>query len=385
MMFTPGGQQDLLSFGGAFGGGGKGSSATPVLPTYTDPVNGKSFSDTSTYNGYSSYDPVTGAPIGNAQDFTGQNALNAEIAQRQAQDLVNSNTATATADATTAQNESDFQSRLSAAQTAATTGANQYFTQNGYDPAQFSSELANAINTSSLSVQDLSPNPTAAFSPNLGASILADVNAGDQTKAGNAVSSLFSPTYAADNISSSWLDPAVSSALSSQFDPLTAQLTNAYKRGTLNDQGYAAAQTALAGDQTAARSTVSGLGQNILAGDQTGLNNYITGAKNDAANVNASTYGAFNPNTYATGASNLVSQDQSNFAGDLTNAIGSTSFADLPSLLNAGGAVQGASDPTATNPTPGAGASGVGSVSDAYIAQQALANQTRGLGSQGAF
>lgn len=350
--------------------GGGGGGGFPVAPVFTDPVNGQSFGDST--------------------------SLNNEIQQRTQQETVASQKATDDANALRTQNEATFQTNLGNAKTQAHTNAAQYFTDNGYDPAKFETEIANAINTASGNVFDPNSAPTtgtappagsfpsigAAFSPNLGASILQQINSGDQSKAGNALSSIFSPTYAQDNILDSWLAPATTSALSTQFDPLTAQLTNAFKRGTLNDQGYAAAKDRLSQDQTKAGATVNSLGQNILANDRTGVNDYITGAKHDAANVNANTFDNFDAGKYASGASSLVGKDQANFGGDLLNAIGSTSFSDLPTLLNAGGAVQGANDPTATNPTATPGGGGV---SDAFIAQQALAKQPRGLGTQGAF
>jgi len=335
------------------GGGGGGGSAQP---SYTDPVSGRTFSD----------------PEG----------LNTEISAREGREKVTSDAAMAKALQDKATARSDFNTRFDTAKTGATNTANQYFRDNGYDPNRFATQLANAINTNSQNVQDLAPNPNSAFSPNLGASILAGANAGVQTRAGNAVSALFSPQYANDKINSSMLDPAVSSVLNAQFDPLSAGLSNSFKRGTLNQQGYDAALSSMAGKRTAATSTVNNLGRNILANNRTGVNNYITSAKNDAGNVNVNSFDTFDPNTYSAGAEDLVKGYKDNFSGDLTNAIGQTSFSDLSSLINAGGASQGAFDPTAANPNGGSGGAGV---SDSFIAQQALAKERRGIGSQGAF
>jgi hypothetical protein len=378
--------------------GGSPSAPAPVAPTYIDPVNGMSFTD----------DPWTGNQ-GAAQ-------LNAEIASRKAEEKVASDAATKAATDQNTANNATFQKQLSDASTNAQSSANSYFTSHGYDPSRFAASLAAKIKASTDSVSNpfanyiapspssttdakgnvttstpssnggtsgLGANPSAAFSPNLGANIIADETSGVQTKAGHAISALFSPTYAQDNVSNSWLAPASTAALSRQFDPLTAQLSNSFKRGTLNQQGYDAANAKLSSDQTAAGSTVNGLGNRILAADRTGVDNYITGAKGDAARVDPITYDSFDPSKYDTGASNLVNGYKGSFAGDLTNAIGATSFSDLGSLLNAGGAVQGATDPTATNPT--VGGPGGGGISDNYIAQQALAKQPRGLGSSGAF
>lgn len=353
------------------GGAPAAPAATP--PTFTDPVDGATYMDAA--------------------------SLNAEIAQREQETGAESTASAQLANQIQGLNETQFQNDKTAGLNNATSNVNQYFTDNGYDPNQFSSQIAAAILQAGNGINDPATGATTAvvpsymssvtnnLSPNLGAQILQQINSGVQSKATNQISSEFAPTYAADNVSNDWLDPAVSGAVDAQFDPLSAQLLNSQKRGTLNDVGYNAALTALNNAKTAATSTVSGLGTNILNSDRTGIDNYITGAKNDAAGLNASTVGQFDPSSYASGASNLVNQDKSNFAGDLTNAIGSTSFSSLGDLLNAGGVVQGANDPTATNPVPGAGAgvAGGGPVSDAFIAQQALANQKRGLGSSGAF
>lgn len=384
--------------------GGAPAAPSPVAPTYTDPVNGMTFTDQSSY-AYPTGSPLAAAANGlpgNTTTFSGANALNAEIANREATDQATSDANKALAAQIQAQNETQFQTDRTTGLNNATTGVNQYFTDNGYDPTKYSTQIASAIQNAGNAIVDPATGQTTAavpsylaqvtggLSPNLGAQILQQINSGVQSTATNQISNEFAPTYAQDNVSNDWLAPAASSALSAQFDPLSAQLLNADKRGTLNDTGYNAALTALGNAKTAATSTVNNLGTNILANDRTGVDNYITGAKNDAAGLNANTVSSFDPNSYASGASNLVNQDKNNFAGDLTNAIGSTQFSSLGDLLNAGGVVQGANNPTATNPNGAPGSSGVGipgagAVSDAYIAQQALANQQRGLGSSGAF
>lgn len=375
--------------------GGGGAAPSPVAATYTDPVNGMTFTDGSSYTPAN----VTADMLsGKVPMPTGAAALNAEIADRQANDLATTNANKALAAQIQGQNEGQFQHDLSTGLSNATNDVNSYFTSNGYDPSKFTSQIASAINRAGSAIIDPAQGATTAavpsymssvvagLSPNLGAQILQQINSGVQSTATNQIANEFTPTYAQDNISNDWLAPAVDTAVNAQFDPLSSQLTNAEKRGTLNSTGYDAALQALTGAKTAATSTVSGLGTNILNNDRTGVDNYITGAKDDAAGLNAATVGGFDPSKYLSGATNLVNTDKSNFGGDLTNAIGSTQFSSLGDLLNAGGVVQGANDPTATNPTTAVGAVGAGGpISDAFIAQQALANQNRGLGSSGAF
>lgn len=350
--------------------GGAPAAPAPTPPVFTDPVSGRSF--------------MTGAE------------LNDEIDKRSAQEQAQSDVNKGIAAQIQGNNENMFQWDLNNGLNDATTDVNRYFTNNGYDPTPYSGDIAAAIRRAGSSIVDPAVGATTenvpsykstvtnSLSPNLGAQILQQINSGVQSKATNQLSNTFSPTYAADNISNDWLAPAASSVLSAQFDPLSSQLSNANKRGTLNSVGYEAALKQLGNKRTSATSTVNNLGTNILNNDRTGVDNYITGAKNDAAGLNAATVGGFDPSKYLSGANDLISGYRNNFAGDLSNAVGDTAFSSLGELLNAGGVVQGANDPSATNPTAGGGGQG-GPVSDAFIAQQALANEKRGLGSTGAF
>lgn len=348
-----------------------GSKSTTTAATYTDPVNGQTFDSSA--------------------------ALNAEIQKRERDAHDKTELATDNGRGYQLTNQSNFDQDLINAQTTAARNAKQYFIDQGYDPSLFDTQLRSAVDaasgtinnpyigagTDTTTLQRNTPAINSAFSPNLGAQILSSANSGYQSQAANKIAQAFAPTYSRDQISDSWLSPAVDSVLTSQFDPLSSQLTNAQKRGTLNDTGYAAALKALSNDKTTATSTVNRLGQGVLSSDRSSLDDYITGAKNDASKVDARTYGSFNPDSYVSGANNLVDNYKTNFGGDLSNAVGNTSFSDITKLLNAGGVVQGATDPTATNPV-GIGDKGAG-VSDAYIAQQALANTQRGLGSTGDF
>ena len=161
--------------------------------------------------------------------------------------------------------------------------------------------------------------------------------------------------------------------MSSQFDPLSAQLINAQKRGTLTDTGYNAALAALNQKRAAATSQVIRLGQTILGTDRSGINDIITGAKNTAAGLNLGQ--TFDPSSYDTQAKTLAGTDLSNFGGALTNAVGGTQYATLSDLLNAGGSVQGANNPSAINPT-----GTLAATSPFAPDPNVLANQKRGLG-----
>jgi hypothetical protein len=228
------------------------------------------------------------------------------------------------------------------------------------------------------SVQDLDPNPTAAFSPDLGTKILGDLTSGNRTTATNQLNSLFSPTYSQTALPDTLTGQYVGGLVNEQFDPLMAGLTNAEKRGTLTGAGYQGALDALNQKKAAATSTVQNLGQGILATDRKSLDDYISGARSDVNNLTLGQ--TFDPATYGTAAAGKAAGFTSDFGGALRNAVGQTKFADLSDLINAGGAVQGAQNPNAANPL-----GGTAGTSPAYVAPDTLDAQKRGLGNTGAF
>jgi hypothetical protein len=362
------------------GGGGKGGGGASVQPQFVDPVNGKSFS---------------GGPMGGSVNYNGNvygsasEALNAEIADRQAQEKTASDTATATATDKAAKDEADFQSRAATAKSQATDSIQNYFTTNGVDPSQYAKQIGDTINTASGNIADLDPTPQGKYAPTLGSDLFNQLTAGKQSTNLAAYNKVFDPSYSLTAMPGTMVDPSVSSVVNSQFDPLTGQLSNAQKRGTLNDQGYAAALQALNTAKTGATASVNKLATGVLNSDRSGINDYINTGRSAAGSAPLNT--AFSTDPYVAGAQDLVGRDTASFGGDVQNAVGATKFSDLTTLLNAGGSVQGAFDPTAANPNGAVGPNGVavggadGDLSASAIAQQALANDKRGLGTTGAF
>jgi hypothetical protein len=361
------------------GGGGKGGdSGPPVQPQFTDPVNGKTFSNGTAFG-----------PDGQITQTSGSDQLNAEIAARQADEKATSDAATAKTAADAAKAESDFQTRAGTAKTQAQQSIEDYFRTNGVDPSQYAPQIANTVNTASGNIADLDPTPQGKYAPTLGSDLFNQLTAGKQSTNLAAYNKVFDPSYSITSLPGTLIDPSVNSVVNQQFDPLSGQLLNAQKRGTLNDQGYAAALAALNQAKTGAQATVGKLATGVLNSDRSGVNDYISTGRNAAGSAPLNT--SFSTDPYVAGATDLVGRDTSSFGGDVQNAVGATKFSDLATLLNAGGSVQGANDPTAGNPNGAVGPGGAviggggGDLSPSAIAQQALANDKRGLGTTGAF
>lgn len=332
------------------GGGGKGYSAPP--PVYTDPVTGRTYGTTQELN-----DAISAR----------EEADRARAAQEEAERLAEE------------QRQRDlFNTNVTNAQTRARTNVSDFITARGLNPSDYERQIADMIAASTAAIPDLASNPGSYFSPNAGESILSDARAARSSSALGELDRLFSPTYANTALPDTIAPDVISAILGERFDPLGSQLTNAYNRGMLNPTGYEAAQNRLTTERTNATSTLQSLADQILSNDRGGINDYINQARANANNL--SLYSpAFDASVYGTGASDLANRYRSTFGADLRSSLGDTQFTDLTTLLNAGGAVQGATSTTRNNST------NTGTNTDAYLADQILNNRQRGLSSQGAF
>jgi len=370
-MWTPGGQIDHLTFAGLRGGGKGGKGGNDAQAQYlwgqqtaVDPETGMTFS-------------ASPGEVQYGAKKSAQDQLAAYQAQRRqdAQTKSDADAAKAAADAQTQQ--TNFNTSKSNAYNDAMNATIRRFQAQGVDPTGYMDQYINpALTSAQNTIQNLSPNPGAAYQ-GIGDQIVQQALADKRTAAGNTLNSVFDPNYATRSIGDNIGDASYAKILSEQFDPLTAQLTNAQKRGTLTDAGYSAALDALNQKKSAAQSTLQSLGSNIIASNRQGINDIISGARTAANNLTLG--GTFDPSAYSAQAAGLAAKDQAGFEGALRNAVGGSKFADLTDLMNAGGAVQGA-----TNPVTGAGANplapqGAGPQDDAE------AQKKRGLGSTGAF
>ena len=163
--------------------------------------------------------------------------------------------------------------------------------------------------------------------------------------------------------------------MNKQFDPLSAGLTECIQAWHTDCRaGYQAALDALNQKKTAATSTVRNLGTGILATDRKSLNDYISGARSD---VNSHEPRHHLRSQHVCHCCSRQGTDVHLVTSVVHYAVQLVirSSLHLSDLINAGGAVQGAKNPTAANPIAGAG----------YVPPPDDSNTKRGLGSTGAF
>jgi hypothetical protein len=370
-MFNEAGQIDHLTFAGVRGGGKGGSSDSAMESYLLSQMNNNSTSTSYT-------DPSTG------MQYSSQDALNAAIAQNKLTAANSAAVTTQQATDTATQNENTFQSNRQQAYSDALNSVMNTFQGQGVNPANYMGYITPQLQSAYNSIPDLSSNVSSYFPSSLGQTILNSALGDQRTQATNAINQTFTPTYAQNMLPSSMMSQPISDMLSSQFDPLSAQLTNALNRGTLNQAGYNAALAKMNQDKATAQSQLNTLGQNILTGYQTGLTGIGDTARTAAANTSLGQ--SFDPSQYASQAGTQASQDIQGFSGALQNAASNVQYGDITDLLNAGGVVQGANNPTAANPTAGTGAIGTGgSPTAGQITQAGQDQANRGLGNTGAF
>lgn len=344
-------------------GGGGAAAPAPPPPTYTDPQTGMTFTD--------------------------PNALNAEIAQNQTTAANNAAAAQAAAQAQATANENTFQGNRQQAYNDALQSVMQTFQGQGVDPTNYMGYITPQLQSAYNSIPDLAANPSSYFPTSLGQQIMNEATGDRRTNLMNTLNATFTPTYSSSMIPTNTMDQSVQSILSNQFDPLAAQLTNAMNRGTLNPIGYQAALDKMNQDKASAQSQLQTLGQNIITGDRSDLDTLAGNARSDIANM---TLGQnIDPSQYFTQGAQKAASDISGFPGALQSASGNVTFADITDLLNAGGSVQGATNPTAANPMAG-GAQGTGAIGGGggvpgtgQIPGDINPAPSRGLGSTGAF
>jgi hypothetical protein len=211
----------------------------------------------------------------------------------------------------------------------------------------------------------------------MGTDLINELQAAGQTKNLGVFNSMFDPNYSNRVFTEDIIDPSISTALSTQFDPITKQLENARVRGQLNETGYEGAQKEYGNRYSAAKGSVQSIARDILNADRGELDTYLGSGRAAAGSTPLGTN--FDVSQYQTGADNIVNRNRESFGNELSSALGDTKYVDLQDLMNAGGAAQGPYDPMAGGGVPGG-------VDPAVIAAEAnRKNKGRGLGTQGVY
>lgn len=241
----------------------------------------------------------------------------------------------------------------------------------GLDPTQYQAYIDKAIGDVEQYIPKFDADPGSYFSPTIGDDILSNLTTTNRNQYGNAVRNQFTPTYSNEKISDTALDSTINDILSSQYGTAKESFDRGLKRGQYNNAGYSAA---LKGLETAKQTGTAKL--NAIEGDVlSGYRSKLDTVRNNASSA-ASGYtlgSPFDINDYVTQGNNVVQDFQTNGSGTFLNAFGDQNLFDLGKLMTTAGTAQGAQNLNNLD------------LADALERRKAAAQQTRGLGSQGAF
>lgn len=229
----------------------------------------------------------------------------------------------------------------------------------GVDPSQVPDAINQVINDMAAAIpaagQDTTVDPNSyVTTPNL-VNVMNAQTTRMRGLAGNAVTNAFGPNYASKLLPDTMIDDIVNQIYGEQRGLAQKSVDYQTKRGLLTPAGTEQATKSLEGQGAAARSTLSGLAQNVLSKDRATINDIISRAGTAASGWNFGDK-PFTVDPYAAEATSAAGRESSGFGGDVRAALGKTQLFDIPTLVAQAGQAQGAQNLTTgtSAPVPGA-------------------------------
>jgi hypothetical protein len=307
---------------------------------------------------------------GGGNDWTYQANIDRDVkAQERRDEQARADKTTADAEAEKTATRNKFTTDIAAAPEKGRALYQQYIAERGlpYDAGAESKIVQSIIDQ----IPDLDPNVNKYFTNEAVGTQLDTVAQGTRDRLGNEIRSTFAPGFERTLIPDTADDPFISSILGEQRANAQKVVDFNKARGLLNETGYGAAQNKLNTQGSAARSTLSQIGESILGKYRQGVSD-IRGEAGTAAS--GYKYGQAAPDigSYYTRAAGKAKTDLAGIEGSIRGAVGGTNYFDAPMALQAGGTMQGPIDLTT--------ASAVGP-----MAENTKRDKGRGLGSSGVF
>lgn len=154
------------------------------------------------------------------------------------------------------------------------------------------------------------------------------------------VNSTFAPGYERSLISDTVDDDILNTILGEQSGSAQKMLQYNKDRGLLNDAGFNEALSRFRGQESAARSTLTGIGDATLGKVRSGIKD-ITGEAGTAASSWSFGTPSFDLTPYITRANDYATNAKTDLEGKIRSAVGSTQLFDIPSLIAQAGTAQG--------------------------------------------
>lgn len=236
--------------------------------------------------------------------------------------------------------ESEFNTNLGNAVTGAKTTGQNYAGSRGLDPTSMDTVIDRIINDAKLKVPKLDSNPGSYFTSDLFSTGFANEEQNRRAGYTGQVNNKFNAGYDRNLIGDTSDDAILESVLGEQRANAEKQLQFNRARGVINDTGFNEAQNRFRGQEAAARSTLTGIGDAVLGNLRGGLND-IKGEAGSAASSWNLGNSEFSVDPYWGRATEFANTAKSGLEGKVRSAVGSTQLFDIPSILAAAGTAQG--------------------------------------------
>jgi hypothetical protein len=276
-------------------------------------------------------------------------------------------------DAEKARLEQEFNVNLGNAVTGARQTGLDYAGSRGLDPTSMESVIDRIINDTKLKVPKGDSSPGQYFTSDAFSTGFANEEQNRRATNTGKVNSVFAPGFDRGLISDTSDDPILDAILGEQRATAEQQLQFNRARGVINDTGYNTAQQRFGGQEAAARSTLTSIGDAVLGTLRGGLND-IKGEAGSAGSSWSLGNPEFSVDPYKQRADEFATSGKAGLEGKVRSAVGSTQLFDIPGILAAAGTAQGPINFTTVNKVDG---------TPGFDPKKSRNN--RGLGSTGEF
>lgn len=221
---------------------------------------------------------------------------------------------------------------------AARNSANQYFSNLGLNPADYSGDIDTKINEIlGLSAPD--DKDLGSHLSGLGESIYNSRQNAARTQALRGVDSTFAPDFERSRISDSADDPFLADINNEQRGKADTYIQNLFKRGVINQTGVQGAESNLDQQGAKVRTTLDDLGRGVLNSGRDQLSSIANRGRANASSLRLGQ--SFDPNTYKNEADTANTDFWSKFGDNLRSRIPSNLY-DTSNLASIAGGAQGA-------------------------------------------
>lgn len=233
----------------------------------------------------------------------------------------------------------------------ATGAVDDFFSQQGVDPTQYSGDISSKLNSILGGIDPTDPNPGAAFT-DAGSSIFADLQTAGQNKALRDVNQMFGPNWELSKVPLTMDDPYLAAIQATQRQSADSVLRNMLDRGVITQSGFSAGEADLDKQTAGVNSRLNAIGTGVLSDEQNALRQISDTGRQQAQTLKLGQ--TFDPSTFQNQADQNFSDFIKNLSDTLNSKVGTGNLYSTAGLAGIAGAAQGAGN-TVFDPQAAAG------------------------------